>query len=164
MANNRTKPVETSDNQLAAEIPKLKAFLQRLAPEEGEDLLHDVVERALRYRHAFEPEGSLYGWLKKTAFRAFLDHRLKRGQAPGLLGDRVSEIQAPSRSEIENRELVAKLIEGLGSKERDVLVRFHCYDESISDIASALNKPEGTVKSLLHRARRKLAESREKDA
>ena len=91
-------------------------------------------------------------------------HRRRSSRRPDLLGDRIWELQAPVGSGTENRELVARLLDGLSRNERDVLIRFHCHEESILEIARSLGKPEGTVKSLLHRARRKLAEGGRKDS
>jgi DNA-directed RNA polymerase specialized sigma24 family protein len=42
--------------------------------------------------------------------------------------------------------------------EREVLLRFHQNMESVREIALATDMPEGTVKSHLSRARRRLAE------
>lgn len=159
MTENRTGPVETLDHQLAAEMPRLKAFLQKLAPQEWEDLVQEVAARALRYRSAFSPEGSLRGWLRKTAFHVFVDHRRRSSRSPVLLGDQIVELEAPAGSDRENREIVTTLLHGLSENERDVLIRFHCNEESIVEIARRLDRPEGTVKSLLHRARRKVANS-----
>ena len=45
--------------------------------------------------------------------------------------------------------------------QRDVITLFYYEDRSIADVAQALDLPEGTVKSHLHRARRALGEMME---
>ncbi len=160
MTESRREPVERVDHQLAAELPRLRAFLRKLAPGDADDLAQEVVERALRYRHAFRKDGSLLGWLKRTAFNVFLDHRQRSSRTPSPMGDFVWEVEAPARNDAEDRDHVSMLLEQLSGDERDVLIRFHCHGEQISEIAGSLGRPEGTVKSLLHRARRKLAASK----
>ena len=71
------------DQRLVAELPGLRAFLRRLASSGGsrgdvEDLVQEVVARALRYRAAFDPTRALGPWLRGTALRTFLDHRAER--------------------------------------------------------------------------------------
>jgi RNA polymerase sigma-70 factor (ECF subfamily) len=46
----------------------------------------------------------------------------------------------------------------LSSLERALLLRFHAQGRSVHELAAELGLPEGTIKSHLHRARRKLAE------
>jgi RNA polymerase sigma-70 factor (ECF subfamily) len=45
--------------------------------------------------------------------------------------------------------------------QRDVIVLFYLEEKSVEDVAMALDLPEGTVKSHLHRARCTLAEMME---
>ena len=145
------------ERRISSEIPHLRAYLRHLAPREAEDLLQDVLERALRYRSAFDPNGSLRGWLLKTAFHVVLDFRRKGAKTPRLLGDGIWEIEAPEKRPLAEKEQVDQLLGRLSRIEKEIVLRFHCQDESIGKIARNLHMPEGTVKSHLHRARRKLA-------
>lgn len=144
---------------LEGELPMLRALVAKLAPaREVDDLVQEVVARALRFRGSFDDRRALRPWLAKIALNVYLDHRARRlregpVEAPA---DRASE---PDTS-LEERELVAALLAKLPPVERDVLVRFHQGGESVREIAGALGLPEGTVKSHLHRARKRLAEER----
>jgi RNA polymerase sigma-70 factor (ECF subfamily) len=151
------KKAKAPDAQLAEQIPRLKAFLRKLSPGDEEDLLQEVMARALKYGHAFQAEGSLSGWLMKTGFRVFLDSRAREKKTAAPMGDKVWDIPAPPENGSDLREVVEELLHGLEEKDRDLLRRFHCEGESIERIAKAYGMPEGTVKSRLHRARRKLA-------
>lgn len=159
-------PSARLEDRLPAEIPALRSFLGRLAGEEADDLLQEVLQRALSYRHAFDPQGSLGGWLRRIATRAFHDRLAQAARQPEALGDRDGELAAGGRTAagaageeaLARRELVAHLLQRLAPLEREALVRFHQGGESIAAIARALGLPEGTVKSHLHRARRKLAQ------
>ena len=158
---NQVDPGKDLERRISSEIPHVGAFIRRLAPREAEDLLQDVLERALRYRSAFDPNGSLRGWLLKTAFNVVLDFRREGARAPTLLGDEVRDVEAPESKASENRDQVDRLLARLSRIEREIVLRFHCRDESIVKIARDLRMPEGTVKSHLHRARRKLARGEE---
>jgi RNA polymerase sigma-70 factor (ECF subfamily) len=155
------QPSETADaleRRILEEVPRLRAFLRKLARDEAEDLLQEALERVLRYRSAFDPEGSLRGWLQKTAFRVYLDHRGRRSRSPEPLGERADRlIGGASASQLEAREEVERLLSGLSAPEREVILRFHRDERSIDEIAKDLGMPGGTVKSHLHRARRKIA-------
>jgi len=52
--------------------------------------------------------------------------------------------------------LVQRLLSELPDQQRAVFVLFHYEGRSLRDVAEALDMPEGTVRSTLHRARRKL--------
>lgn len=152
------------EDEVVAEIPRLRSWLRRLAGDEAEDVLQDAMERALRYRHAFDGRRPVRGWLSRTAFRAFLDRRARSGREPEELGERAAELAAaPSARGADSgatRAELELLLAGLSARERDILIRFHARDESVVAIAAALDMPAGTVKSHLHRARRKLAARR----
>jgi RNA polymerase sigma-70 factor (ECF subfamily) len=143
--------------RVAGALPRVRAFLARLlGPDDAvEDLTQEVFVRAIRSQGSFRENGSLSGWLLRTAFRLALDHRDRRRRAPGALETEPASGRARA-SAAEGREELARALDPLSPVERDVLLRFHQRGESIREIARALALPEGTVKSHLHRARRRL--------
>jgi len=152
---------EPLEERLVGEIPGLRAFLGRLAGPgerrgEVDDLVQETLARALRYRGSFDRERPLGPWLRGTALRLLIDQRRSRGGWPLELGP--DALAGAPADAVEQRDSVARLLGALAGVERDVLVRFHGRGESIRAIAAALGLPEGTVKSHLHRARRRLAE------
>lgn len=148
--------------RLLDELPDLTAFARRLVARargavEADDVVQETLVRALRYRHAFDPGRELAPWLRRTAYRAFLD-----GQS---LAERRRRLRPEARPDAEaaadlvaRSDLLSTLLARLSAVERDVLVRFHERGESVREIAARLGMPAGTVKSHLHRARRRLAE------
>lgn len=157
-------PAISLDERIAATRSRVRAFLRRIAPDDAEDLTQEAMARALRYRDAYRPEGSLRSWMLRIAFRVVLDHRERERRQPLGLGDGDVEIEDPrSRRRADanvaaDREaIVASRLDALGDAERRAFVRFHRDGRSIREIATELAMPEGTVKSHLHRARRKLA-------
>jgi RNA polymerase sigma-70 factor (ECF subfamily) len=156
-------PPPTLEVRLSAEAPALRAFLGRIAGESAarqhvDDLAQETLARALRYRGAFDERRPVGAWLRGVALRVLIDHRARHARAPETFDGEVHEPHAPAVDALEQRDEVERLLAPLAEVERDVLLRFHTVGLSIEEIAAALAMPAGTVKSHLHRARRKLAE------
>jgi RNA polymerase sigma-70 factor, ECF subfamily len=158
----RDELVDALEDRILAHVPRLRAFLRKLSEsaQDAEDLVQDTLERSLRYRDAFDSGGSLPGWLMKTAFRCYLDLRQRRRREPAQLGD-ADLVVANRSSPVEARDMVSHLLRRLSPIEQDILLRFHHRQETLAEISSSLSMPANTVKSHLHRARRKLAEAPE---
>jgi RNA polymerase sigma-70 factor (ECF subfamily) len=155
------EPQLALEARLAAEAPGLRAYLRRVAgvgarSAELDDLAQAALERALRYRKSYDPARPLGAWLRTIALRVVLDQRAARvrdaASAPS------NELAAREDASVEHRDELARVLAPLSDVEREVLVRFHGRGETVEELALALRLPEGTVKSHLHRARRKLAE------
>lgn len=146
--------------RIVDELPGLRAYLRRASGGAGEveDLAQETVARALKYAHSFDPERDLGRWLRGVALRVLIDQRARSQRSLSLV-EHAPEASALPPAEYEQREDVARLLSKLSPIERDVLVRFHMREEAVREIATALGLPEGTVKSHLHRARRRIAES-----
>ena len=145
---------------LAAETPRVRSYIARLIPRtEVDDLVQETLTRAWRYRAGFDSDKEIGPWLRATALRVALDHRARRQREPALteLVQEPAARPAASSEEHEKQEEASVLLARLDATERDVLVRFHRLGHSIAEIANALRLPAGTVKSHLHRARKKLA-------
>lgn len=159
-------PPKLAPLDLERELPALRALVAKLAPQHDvDDLVQEVVARALRYRDTFDGRRALGPWLAKTALNVCVDHRARRAREAAscereAASDEPFEPAAAPDTHVEEREHVALLLAKLSRVERDVLVRFHQRGESVREIAEALGLAEGTVKSHLHRARKRLAEER----
>lgn len=141
---------------LERERAQLRAFLAGLCRGDvhfAEDLVQESLTRAWRYRASFDGRAALGPWLRQIAFRVYLDGRGRRAQ-------HVELVEEPAGREVPLAQLRDELewaLAGLSERERDVVLRFHGHGESVAEIAAALGRPEGTIKSDLHRARRKMA-------
>ncbi len=160
--DSSSSPGEPLDRRLVGAIPELRSFLRRLGgriggPADVEDLVQEVMARALRSRHSFDEERELGPWLRRTALRAYIDQRLSLQRAPRHFDAQDSEPATPTSDELAQRDSVEHLLAELEPIERDALLRFHRDGASIREIGAALSMPEGTIKSILSRARRKLA-------
>jgi RNA polymerase sigma-70 factor, ECF subfamily len=159
-ASNPSRIRDHFPQRILAVTPRIRSFLRRLCGrvDDVDDLVQDVMERAIRYRHAFDPAaGSLENWLMKTAFRTYLNHRERTARQPRSGGDAIATAKAPEAHAAELRDQVGFALRQLTPVEQDIVLRFHHRHETIVEIGAALGMPEGTVKSHLHRARRKIA-------
>lgn len=152
-------PTDAFEQRLVAEAPAVSVLLRRLAGRDGEDLAQETLARALRSRQSYCATRPMGAWLARIARNVFLDHIERGGRTPRPEGDVMtapSKDSGPVQRSSDRAELQHALA-SLGTMEREILMRFHAANESVREIATRLQIPEGTVKSLMHRARRRLA-------
>ncbi len=137
---------------------------RRIGPEHAEDVVADTFLVAFRKRAAYDTgRDDARPWLYGIATHAIRDHLRGERRRAGLLA-RV----LPSRAQepFDERSLARVAAAGLGPRlaaalrrlspaERDLLLLIAWADLSYEEAAAALGLPVGTVRSRLHRARRK---------
>ena len=120
------------------------------------DLAADAVQNALlkgwRYRHSVKDAQSFHAWLVKIAVNES-KNLLRRGFTVEL-----PETVADQPQDREMRVDVRQAVYNLPEKYRLPVLLFYFEDMAVADIAKALDLPEGTVISHLHRGRAKLRE------
>lgn len=137
--------------------------------DDAEDVVQEVFIRAYKSLHRFRGRARLATWLYRVTLNACRDHQRKRRfaalqQSLGLLGDSESrwvEERAdanPERStaSLRLRDDVDEAVQRLSPSERDVFVLRQIEQLSIKQTAEVTGRAEGTVKTLLFRALRKL--------
>lgn len=126
-------------------------------PSDAEDIFQEVFLKYMTARVLFENEEHKKAWLirvtvnctKKLFSSAWFRHHAS------LTDD---TLHLSSEFEIRDEEGVLGAVQKLPESYRIVVHLFYYEDMSIKDISAALNKKEGTVKSLLNRARGQLRE------
>ena len=152
------------EENLAAETPYLRAFLRKLvlstAGLEVDDLLQETMNRALKYRHTYDAEQALRPWLHRIGFRTFLDAREKAKRQPSQLGGSLGleNIAVDDTNTELPAQKVQAMLQTLPGVERKVVEGFYLKQLSLREVAQQLQMVEGTVKSHLHRARKRLAD------
>ena len=167
-ARHDTSPPDAPDlaDGLVAESERLRGFLRRVTQRpngEVDDMVQESFARALHYQESFDRTRALWPWLKRIAWRVFLDQRSGNSPRALTLLDTVEEPAVFDKETTDVRDELHRLLRRLPPIERNVLVRFHQGGESVGELATDLGLPEGTVKSHLHRARRRLAQRTDKD-
>lgn len=139
--------------------------------QDAEDLSQDVFIKAFRSLHTFKGESSLSTWLYRITLNTFLDLKRKssfeieKKQAP--LDERLSEnpvfaenlSSGNPESYAESCQMqmhIQQALETLSPRERSVFVMRHYRGMPGKTVGKLLNISEGTVKSLLSRAIKKL--------
>lgn len=93
------------------------------------------------------------------ALHLYLDARTAWRRTPDSLTEEPAAAPGPDPHAAEN---VARLLAALPELERRVLCLFHGEGRSVAELARELALPESTVKSHLHRARRRLTEAEQR--
>lgn len=139
--------------RLAAALPSLRAFVRRAAGRDTDDVVQEVLLRAWTYRASCRPDVELEPWLMKIGVRVVL---ARRGSASHLSFDAgAHDVGERDRERVDADEL-ARTLATLPAREREVLLRAHRDGESLRAIAATYGVPVNTVKSWLHRARRRV--------
>jgi RNA polymerase sigma-70 factor (ECF subfamily) len=127
---------------------------------DAEDVAQETIVRALRAIHGFDQERPLRPWLLGIAAnrcRTALGRRARRPIPVESISDRVDNRQHLA----DPNDLAAELERALGRLRpgyRVVFVLFHEQGLPYEEISAAIDRPLGTVKTWLHRARSELAE------
>jgi RNA polymerase sigma-70 factor (ECF subfamily) len=133
---------------------------------EAEDAAQEAFLRAFRYLDRYDPGRSFKTWLLSIASNHCIDRLRQRRMTKLSIDDLLpwhpaltSHDGSPERATMrhERSDIFQAMLEELTPQYRVVLVFYYWYDMSCKEIAETLEIEEGTVKSRLHRARKKLA-------
>lgn len=144
----------------------LYAFMVRMSgrPEVAEDIVQEAFVRALTNLDRFDPRFRFSTWLFTIAKRLYFNAcaRVKPAFGAGALEGMRHRSAAPEAQAADGEvggnlhdALQAALL-SLPPGQREIVILFHQQDWPIWLIAQHLDKPEGTIKSHLHRARKKM--------
>ncbi len=146
----------------------LYAFMLRLSgrPDVAEDMVQEAFVRVLRNLDRFDDRFRFSTWLFTIARRLYVNFLQKHRPSydSDTVGDWQGITQRPDElsAAIEHREHVRQLLdvalEALNPQQREIVLLFHQQNWPIQDIAAHLAMPEGTIKSHLHRARKRMQE------
>ncbi|QNI38205.1 RNA polymerase sigma factor [Edaphobacter albus] len=137
--------------------------------ENLEDLAQEVFLRLYRALPNFRGESLVTTYLYRIAVNVAQNEwkRRKRQERPlvsiseetNAWEDRLEHPAQNAEQQMETREfrlLLEEQLQELSSIERTVLVLYHQEERSYEQIAAALNMPIGTIRTHLHRGRKKL--------
>ena len=152
----------------------LRAFFRRLGarPAEAEDLCQDTLVKLYRHAASYRPEGRFRAYALRIARNAWIDRARRRsgrpdeaaGQGDDGDGDYTpADVQDPSRLDpaqgLVSREQAARLSQALRTLPEHHRLVFELgmlQELPYSEVAATLDIPEGTVKSRMFHAVRKL--------
>lgn len=129
----------------------------------AEDVSQDVFLRIWRALPGFAGQSSLSTWIYAIARNACLSELRKRRPQVSIDDDQEGyhpEIMALAVSDADDSATVSvtQMLDQLPERYRQAVTLFYMEDKSYEQTAASLGMPLGTVKALLHRARKKLIE------
>lgn len=142
--------------------PGLHGFLYNLTEGDAsltDDLAQESFLKAYTQLRQFQGISRFGTWLYRIAFNEFVSHKRKRRE------ERIPEESLalpdegnPYYKKFDDAHDVAMAIRQLSDIERTLVLLFYYEDKSLKDISKITDMPQGTVKSYLHRAKKKMAE------
>ncbi|MFA4999226.1 MAG: sigma-70 family RNA polymerase sigma factor [Parcubacteria group bacterium] len=132
--------------------------------EEAEDLTHQVFLKAWQNISGFTERGfPLSSWLYRIARNLIADRYRKTRPFIGISEEFVSEqlIFRPDTTKLDDKKDIARIMDSLRELkdvERDVVIMRFVEDLSVKEVAEAINKSEGAVKLIQHRALKRIKE------
>jgi RNA polymerase sigma-70 factor (ECF subfamily) len=149
------------DEMYRREYPALVAIASALSGQDGPDLVHDAMVKALvnwRTVRSYQRPG---GWCHRVVINMCRSRWRRRRTEERYLEQQRGEhrrgtlsVEGPSVDAIAFWSAVRQLPE----RPRLTVALYYAGDRSVAEIAAILDVPEGTVKSDLSRARTVLAE------
>lgn len=141
--------------------PSIRAHALRMLRdiEDANDATQDTFVKAFRALKTFDPSRPFLPWLMRICSNCCVDMIRDRKRDPEAiekhehaLFDQTADVETGVETRQES-EVVQDAITRLPDRYREIIVMRHYRHMDVNEIAFALNKPEGTVKSWLFRAR-----------
>jgi RNA polymerase sigma factor (sigma-70 family) len=131
--------------------------------QDAEDVTQETFVRALRSMVRFDANRPIRPWLLEIAANRCRTALARRSRRPILApADSVADRADPRAAVADPDDLAGELEQALSClrpEYRLVFVLFHEQNLMYEEIAQAISRPVGTVKTWLHRARAQLAEN-----
>lgn len=151
--NNQTN----RDREIVRIVETYSDMLMRIALNrvnsiaEAEDVVQSTFERLMKRQPRFETREHEKAWLIKTAIRICIDEARRASRRTSVpLNEEIAT--AYSEESFELLETVRRLPE----HDRDAVYLYYYEEYTIREIAKILGEREGTTRSRLSRARKKL--------
>lgn len=142
--------------QVVAYIPNLRRYARALVGDRhaADDLVQDVLERAVRKFHLWRP-GNLRAWLFSIMHNVFVNQiKTRRIQTSMEVGEDFAGATTPAWvTDVHDLE---RGLASLPAEQREVVLMVSLEDMSYQEVSRSLGIPVGTVMSRLSRGRERL--------
>ncbi len=129
---------------------------------DAEDFVFRTFERAVSCIHQYSGRSSFFTWLYGILVSLMRTDARRKAANALVFTDEIPEREdpAPNVGEMlsaqEEAAILREAVDSLPSQLREVVVFRYFEDLTVPEIASVLSVPEGTVKSRLHDAKRRI--------
>jgi RNA polymerase sigma-70 factor (ECF subfamily) len=139
----------------------LFGFLTKLTGNRtaAEDIVQNVFQRMLKYRHTYRDEGSFTAWMYHLARRCATDHYRKTSSAPIAVDPSHLEVhtdESVSADETasirDDHALLHRALGRLEREDREVLLLSRLQELSFAEVATILECSVGAARVRAHRA------------
>jgi RNA polymerase sigma-70 factor (ECF subfamily) len=129
-------------------------------PADAEDLAQEAFVRLWRALPTYDGRASFSTWLYVIARNACLSELRRRGARPTAAIEDAGEPAAPAGGPSADARMDCEaLVDTLPEPQRQVVRLFYLEERSYEQVALMLGMPVNTVRSHLHRARKRLAQA-----
>jgi len=149
-------------HQMVQLLPRLRRFAIALtgSAADGDDLVQDTLERALKNLHAWEPGTRLDSWMFRIAKNRFIDNRRAASRRKTVALDAAEQDAALDGERVLQSQLAfrdtAKALQALPAEQRQAVALVLVDGLSYREAADILEIPIGTLTSRISRAREAL--------
>jgi RNA polymerase sigma-70 factor, ECF subfamily len=148
-------------DEVEACIPALRRYARALCHDRelADDLVQDCLERAMRKRSLFRPQGPVRPWLFRILLNLYRnDLRRIRRQGVHVPVDADGDYGTTPGSQLPRLELlkVSQALNELPMEQREALLLVALEGMSYEEASAILEVPAGTVMSRISRARQAL--------
>ncbi len=119
----------------------------------ADDLVQNVWLKVNQRIRSLDDPRVFRSWLYRALRWELLDWHKAKGNQPHA---EISEAHPAESTSVHDSPGLLPLLQQLATAERDVVELYYLHELSVQETALALQLPEGTVKSRLHRARQQL--------
>ena len=121
--------------------------------DSAEDVVHDAYEKGRRTFSQLRDPDAFDGWITRVAINLCKDANRRRNLARARLPQLLRRERAPTRD-----LALAELVERLPARDRTILALHYGHGYRLDEIASLLDMSHTNVRTVVHRARRRIAE------
>jgi RNA polymerase sigma-70 factor, ECF subfamily len=132
------------------------AYLYCKNEDDALDILQETLYKALASIHNLKEEEYFSTWITRILINNAKDFLRKKNRSIPMEFEYLNTNQSLPSQDIEDRMDLLKAIDYLDEKEKSALILRYYRDYTVNQIAVVLDIPEGSVKSTIHRALKKL--------
>ena len=133
-------------------------------PEDREEVCQDVFVKVYLNLDKFRFDARFTTWLYQIAYRTAVSSLRRKRHETETYDDDIAVSETDVVSAQQTHAILDAAMKKLKLEERSVVTLHYFQDSSIEDISAIIDRPAGTVKSILHRARQKLSTHLERQA